>query len=721
MLKVRSAILTITVACLCGTGNAGEKLTYGDIAGRLYGLERLAEPPAAGERSGNWSSWDRGAKYNEKTGKYENWHANGDGRGFIRREGDGIVAAEMKGPGVIWRVWSAKATGGHIKIYIDGAEKPALDIPFGEYFNNKKGMFAFPELVNTLSRGRNSFIPIPYQKSCKVVLAKGWGMYYQITYTTFPKGTTVPSFTGSFSDAQKAALATANKVFAARGTDPKPAGKEAETVEKTIAVAPGKTVEVCGLSGPRAITAMKVSPTLGKDDDPVKILRELAMSIAWDGEAKPSVWTPLGDFFGTAPGINKYKSLPLGMTDEGFYSYWYMPFGKSASIKISNDGTQARSIRLAVTHAPLSKPADKLLRFHAKWHRDAFPGVDRNTYLSGERWPDWPCLIVKGRGRFCGMNLHVWNPNPFGKVRKRIPKGWPTDNKRIVGVLNGAATRWWWGEGDEKFFVDGQKYPSTFGTGSEDYFGYAWAAHNPVEFESALQNQPLNKNSSLGHISNNRFQIADNVPFQTAFEACMEKYHPNEWPLLYSCTPYWYQQAGGSDPYGPVPLADRVDYYVKPEKYVPKPVAGLYEGESMLTVKTCSGGKVHPQPMRGFGAGWSGDSHLLWKSGKKGDVLVLTFNVPDNGDYGVKLQLTRAPDYGVFQFHLDGTKLGGPVDLYDPKVVPAEAIDAGKAALDKGVHELKIEITGANAASRTGAFGKYLFGLDYMKLTKSKE
>ena len=54
-------------------------------------------------------------------------------------------------------------------------------------------------------------------------------------------------------------------------------------------------------------------------------------------------------------------------------------------------------------------------------------------------------LRTQGRGRFCGVMLHVWNP------------------------LGG-----WWGEGDEKFFVDGEKFPSTFGTGSEDYFGYAW-------------------------------------------------------------------------------------------------------------------------------------------------------------------------------------------------------------------------------------------------------
>ncbi len=565
MLKIRAAAFAYTAVCLCVPAHAQEKLAYADIAARLYALERLAEPPAAGEISGNWSSFDRGAKYNKQTGRYENWHANSDGGGFIRKEAAGIVAAEMKGPGVIWRVWSALPTGGHIKIYIDGADKPALDIPFKQYFNNRQGMFAYPALVHVLSRGHNSFIPIPYQKSCKVVLAPKWGAYYQITCTTFAEGTIVPSFTGKFSDADKAALAKANKVLAARGSDPKPARSGAKTEEKTLTVEPGKTVDVFGLPGARAITALKVKPALGADDDPVKVLRELAMSIAWDGEAKPSVWTPLGDFFGTAPGINKYKSLPLGMTDEGFYSYWYMPFAKGALIKITNDGKQPRSMKFTVTHAPLTAPADKLLRFHAKWHRDAFPGVDKDAYLGGERWPDWPGLIVKGRGRFCGVNLHVWNPNPFGRVRKQIPGGWPTKNRRINGVLNAAATRWWWGEGDEKFFVNGEKYPSTFGTGSEDYFGYAWAARNPVEFQSALQNVPLNKNDSLGHISNNRFQIADNVPFQTAFEACIEKYHPNEWPLLYSCTPYWYQQAGQADPYGPVPAAERVDYYVAPK------------------------------------------------------------------------------------------------------------------------------------------------------------
>jgi len=569
MSRFQVPVCVLVAACLCGGAAAQQRLSYADIVGRLYDLERLAEPPAPGEQSGNFSSWDRGAKFNAQTGNYENWHANSDGGGFLRHEGTGIVAAEIDGPGVIWRVWSALAKEGHIRIFIDGHETPALDIPFGEFFNNQSGPFAYPELVLTLSRGRNSFVPIPFQKSCKIVLEKNWGAYYQITYTRFPQGTTVPSFRGEFNEEERAALKRANDVFAARGGDPKRPAGDKQTVDETVTIAPGTSVDVCRLTGRRAITQIHVVPD-AKDDNPIPTLRELALSITWDGDAQPAVWTPLGDFFGTAPGINRFKSIPTGMTKDGFYAYWYMPFSKSARLSIANDGAKPRTLCVTVVHERID--TDKpLLRFHAKWHRDAYVGVDEQSLTRGDRWPDWPILVTEGRGRFVGVNLHVWNPNPFGKVTKMLDIDRDRLPKRIVDVMQAAAKGWWWGEGDEKFFVDGEKMPSTFGTGSEDYFGYAWAAHNPVEFASALENQPLNKNDSLGHVSNNRFQLADNVPFQKRFEAVIEKYHPNNWPLLYACTAYWYQAAGETDLYRPVPAAERVDYYVQPTRKAPAP------------------------------------------------------------------------------------------------------------------------------------------------------
>jgi hypothetical protein len=530
---------------------AGE-VSYSDLVKRLYDLEHLATPPLPGEKCSSWTSTDRAALFNERTGGYENWSANRDGTGFIRREGSGIVAAEMKGPGVIWRVWSAKAEKGHIKIYIDGGSEPVLDMSFEDYFDNTKTPFNHPELVHIKAKGKNNFVPIPYAKSCKVLLEEGWGRYYQITYTTFGEGTRVPSFRGAFNAEEAAALAKANAVLARRGTNPKGLHPTEKVQGKTIRVGPGETAELFNVKGPRAITEIRVFPELQNVTSVANMLRELAISISWDGESSPSVWSPLGDFFGTAPGANHYRSLPLGMTDLGWYSFWYMPFATSALGEITNDGKWPYTVKFVISHRALTRPANQLLRFHAKWHRDTFLIKDKN------RWPDWPLLITKGKGRFCGVHLHVWNP-------KWIRHGYE-------GAKPG---NYWWGEGDEKFFVDGEKYPSTFGTGSEDYFGFAWAT--PDHYDSAFQNQILNENNSNGHISMSRFQIADNVPFQRSFEAVIEKYYPNEWNgncTLYDTIVYWYQEAGAQDIYKPVPVSQRVGYYVRPTGSALKRSAG---------------------------------------------------------------------------------------------------------------------------------------------------
>ena len=144
------------------------------------------------------------------------------------------------------------------------------------------------------------------------------------------------------------------------------------------------------------------------------------LSITFDDHQQPSVWTPLGDFFGTAPGKNLYRSLPTGVTEDGSYAYWYMPFAKRATIELKNDGSVDRTIRFEIVHAPLARSFAGLGHFCARWHRDLAP-------LPEDRFPDWRMLQATGRGRFCGVMLHVWNP-----------KGG------------------WWGEGDEKFFVDGE-------------------------------------------------------------------------------------------------------------------------------------------------------------------------------------------------------------------------------------------------------------------------
>jgi hypothetical protein len=667
------AIFCFLAASLVSSASAAEKLTYVDLINRLTDLERLATLPAVGEKCAQWSSYDRHSKYDSVTGKYIDWTANGDGGGIIRREGDVQVFAEIEGPAVIWRIWSALAGQGHVKIYLDGNEQPAVDLPFDGYFNCKNEPFTRPALVNTTARGRNCYVPIPFQESCKIVGEKDWGNYYHFTYTKYPKGTILPTFKRELSTAESEALDRANEILSnKRGYDPAGLRPGQSSRLNTITLKPAATATVFEFEGMQAITGIKVAMDLPESPDDRDFLRELVLHIYWDGQDKPGVWAPLGDFFGTAPGVNKYKSLPLGMTDEGFYCYWYMPFKNGCEIKLTNDGDRERRIAFQVDHAPVTRPIETPGRFHAKWHRDAFLPEEPER-----RAIDWTMLKTEGRGRFCGVMLHVWNPRGG-----------------------------WWGEGDEKFFVDGEKFPSTIGTGSEDYFGYAWC--NPTLFQNCYHNQTYNDNNNRGHVSINRWHITDNVPFQKSFEADIEKYYPNSKPTLYACTVYWYQAAGQSDPYEPVPVEQRKGYWDEIEVFK---VKGALEGEK-LKILAKTAGRAELQDMYGYGSNWSGDAHLWWIEAKPGDTLDLAVPVQKAGTYRLKMQLTKAIDYGIVQLYLDGKKLGKSIDLFNDCVVATGALDMGVHELDKGEHKLRVEIVGANEK----AVKSYMFGLDYLKL-----
>lgn len=664
------AALLLVGACFSVAASAEESLSYADLVHRLTNLERLAVLPRPGNTCQQWSSYDRASRYDEKTGKYVAWDANGDGNGIIRREGNQQVFAEMEGPGCIWRIWSALPEQGRVKIYLDGNPNPVVDMPFAHYFDGKHAPFNYPTLSYRLedvgSRGQNLYFPIPYQKSCKIVADDKWGAYYHFVYETFPKGTRVPTFSRELVEQNDGVLKAVDQFFArSLGTDPAGKREGQETIRDSVAIEPGKTARL-ELTGPRAITAIRGTGSFKDREDEMAALRQLVLRITWDGEAEPAVWCPLGDFFGTAPGVNLYKSLATGMTPDGAYAFWYMPFAKRAVLELVNEGPASRRVEFEITHAPLNRPFDELGYFHCKWHRDVFP-------LPKDRWPDWTMLRTEGRGRFCGVMLHVWNPRGG-----------------------------WWGEGDEKFFVDGEKFPSTIGTGSEDYFGYAWC--HPHLFQKPFHCQTMTQNNR-GHQSVLRWHIADNVPFQKSFEGCIEKYYPNAPGTLYACTVCWYLAPGGVDPFQPVPVDQRHGYYVR----LPLELAGFEVlGEPP--------GNLEVQNMTGFGAGkWTHDDHLWWTGAKPGDKLDLAFRVKQTGKYNVSAYLTKAVDYGIVQLYLDGKKLGGPIDLFNNGVIRTDPpVPLGVHELTEGQHKLTVEIVGANEK----AVKAYMFGIDELKLDK---
>ena len=697
-------------------------LTYENIISKIYDLPALAELPEKGEKGALFSSYDRKSKYDDKSDSYINWYANADWAGVVRQEGKNVVLAEIDGPGVIWRIWSASLGDGKVKIYLDG--KLAIDILWKDYFSRKIAPFNRKGLVYKTAGGWNNYTPISFQKSCKIV-AKAtieqskkfemdpgiWGKFFHFNYTVFPKSTTIQTFKMKLSPDENRALDRANKRLTVNlGNDPVPRKNiKKESVSWNIPAGKSKSLNI---TGKRAITSLKVRIPINSNYN--DLLRQLTLSINWDNEKSPSVWSPLGDFFGTAPGINEYKSLVMGMTEIGsqvsgvrgqdsrgiskskdqstkdkynplilpsvshgqhsntpslfeFYSYWYMPFENKAKVTIKNESGKTQKISLIVKHTPLKSSFNNLGYFHAKWHRDL--ETDKKQPL------DWKIMETSGRGRFVGTMLHIWNPK--GK---------------------------WWGEGDEKFYVDGEKFPSTIGTGSEDYFGYAWCS--PEIFSSAYHSQTTNFHNR-GHISNNRWHIGDNIPFQKSFDAYIEKYFINSRPTLYAGIAYWYLSKNGVDKLKEIPVKDRMGYYTGLKIFKEK---NALEAEK-LPIANISNGKTATQNMVNFGNAWSEDNQLWWTEAGVDDFIELEIDSPENSEKNLIAQLTTAPNYAKIQIYFNGKKVGNEIDGFSQRVVASGKINIGKVKIKKGKNILKIKITGANPKAKKS----YMVGLDYVK------
>ena len=368
---------------------AGEALTYKDLTHRITDMERLSEAPSEGEKGGLFSSYDRVAQYDAAHDRYVQWSQKGRaGDGAIRQEGNTDVFAEMQGPGCIWHIWSAGGGAGHLKIYIDGSTTPLVDMPFEHFFKNGPftqwlNLSCFSLSTKNWIPGGNFHVPVPFQKSCKITGDRGidgkpdtkWGMFYQIDYTRYPAGTTVPTFQWPLSLDETAALNDANEVLGKCGEDPAGTRPGQQTEKQDITVSDSTPVTVADLKGPEAITGLTVKLDLPADQEAQRaLLRQLTVRITWDDDTRPAVWSPLGDFFGFIGGGKPFKTLATGLKEDGtFYCHWYMPFASHAKIEAGNDSGRPVKMSWEVTHAPLDKPIEQLTRFHAKWHRDAFP------------------------------------------------------------------------------------------------------------------------------------------------------------------------------------------------------------------------------------------------------------------------------------------------------------------------------------------------------------
>jgi hypothetical protein len=358
----------------------------------------------------------------------------------------------------------------------------------------------------------------------------------------------------------------------------------------------------------------------------------------------------------------------------GWYSHWWMPFEKNARVAIRNESEDAIYLTGDIVAAKYEW-TDNSMHFHAGW-RAEHP-------ISTRPRQDWRYMDVKGKGRYVGNSLNVANP-----------------------------VKDWWGEGDEKIYVDGETFPSHFGTGTEDYYSYAWC--NNQVFSHAYHNQPrCDGPGNYGQTSVNRFHILDNIPFEESFVFDMEVWHWKECEVGMAATSYWYARPGSETV---APTFESADLVVHPVPELP-PVwkkEGALEGEAMEIVKK-SGGKTSVQT----GAWpWSQEQQLWWVDTNVGDTLTLEFDVEKTGKYDIIGVFTKAIDYGIAKLSINDKEVeGSPIDFYNNGVIVTPETALGTFKLKKGKNTLVVEITGQNEK----ALDNRMFGLDYLLLTPTKK
>jgi len=285
-------------------------------------------------------------------------------------------------------------------------------------------------------------------------------------------------------------------------------------------VAPGQTFTVLDESGPGVITHVWFTIA----DPELYHLKKIVLRMYWDGEKNPSVEAPIGDFFGLGLGdYFTYQSVPLAVGEaKALNSFFPMPFKKHARITVTNEGHDAiRALYFNIDYRAYSKPLpEDMLYFHAEYNQcapcTAVAGDGKN--LDGKDNYVW--VDARGRGQFVGVTMSI------------------LENK------DG-----WWGEGDDMFFIDGEKLPSITGTGTEDYFLGAWD-FGGKPFAYGLFGAPVVGPEREGaRWSVYRFHLDSPIPFTKSLKATIEHGTANNRADNYYSVAYWYQ----TEPHAPLP------------------------------------------------------------------------------------------------------------------------------------------------------------------------
>lgn len=644
---------------------------YADL-GRLG---RLAEPWYTTAQA---SSYDRASVAPGS----DSWFGNDDAGQFVRTEVFGgrteHVMADLRGPGAVVRFWSANPTG-VLRFRFDGEREPRWTVPMAELLTGRHPRLGSP-FAYISAQGANLYFPIPYEKSLLITVDESGGgfpkVYYQINHRTYTSGTAVRSFDPSWLESGQAHLDRVRSELESAWRSPSRPGSG--NVEKRAVLLSGQRSEMAVEQGPGAVVEFSLRVlSLQAPDDPIaapwnhpgqwnRVLRHLRLVGEFDG--RRTIDVPVADFFvataGPASGPAPYRTLAMEVRPDGrMVCRLVMPFARSARLTLHNQGLTP--IRLEGTLKTSRWRWDsRSLHLHAQWLTDRVPS---------RPFRDLNVLETQGHGHFVGFGLHVANP-----------------------------TGAWWGEGDEKVYVDGESFPSMFGTGTEDYFGFAWCS--PETFSRPFHAQPhVDGPSNYGHSSMVRWHVLDPIPFRRHLRFDIEAWHAMDITFELGRTAFWYARPGSD---GPAPIDRRL--LAMTDLRPPAPEPGQVEGED-LKVLSVSGGTLGPQDWAGLSAG----RQLWWRFPRVGDTLVVEMDVPESGRYELVGDFGHNVDYGKFTVSVGGKPAPAPIDFFFG-LLKWERRSLGTWTFEKGPVAIEFRSEGA----RDGAVPGNMLGIDTLILRR---
>ena len=266
----------------------------------------------------------------------------------------------------------------------------------------------------------------------------------------------------------------------------------------------GETVTLGEIHGEGMIQHIWITVTDRTSERNRYVLRDLVLRMYWDDEEFPSVECPLGDFFCCGFGVSyQVNSVPIAVNPtRGFNSYFPMPFRKNARITIENQCDEPIPAFFYQIDYCLTTVPEDAAYFHAQWRRQRIT----------EKAKDYVVLDnIKGKGQYVGTYLALTS-----------------------------LERYWYGEGEMKFYIDGDKdYPTICGTGTEDYYNCSWAP--VVPFLTPYGGAPrADELSSHGFNAYMRTRNLDVIPFSEKFRFDIEMLSWNPGTVDYHTLSWWY-------------------------------------------------------------------------------------------------------------------------------------------------------------------------------------